>query len=396
MRYGYLQLASRAIVRRQKFEFTRGSMTSQSRAWLMVLSVILAQPVFSSEVEVDAIIVNGLGEPVTGVSFDIKWSEKENSESQAYRTHYLLRLRSDQNGRIRGQYSRGHLPTGETEDIALFKSGYKNYTTSGLRPKYTLKPRFREEQLHEALALPHEEKKTQLRSMLAGEWGLSAATGLAGAVFAFEKPLRQALVDLLADPLVGQEAAELLIYIGESEIIEMILSNSFSWGRVDEDSSLAPLVASALVNPSSPTAWAFLERCVSSSNPASVRAAFQTLRLNATKKSLAILMSAKPKSEYGREKLRSVIEYVSEHQVPALDDPDLEHAARKVGLASGLGDLEGVQVVRMNQDSDKALVYLSLLPNEHDLVIYAGTFHKMQDVWVLAGLQLEGGFTLRK
>ena len=123
------------------------------------------------------------------------------------------------------------------------------YYSTGLLTEYTLKPRFREEQLQEALTLPDEEKKARLRSILAGEWGLSAATGLAGAVFAFEKPLRQALVDLLADPMVGQAAAELLISIGESEIIEMILSNSFSWGRVDEDSSLAPLVASALVNP---------------------------------------------------------------------------------------------------------------------------------------------------
>ena len=135
----------------------------------------------------------------------------------------------------------------------------------------------------------------------------------------------------------------------------------------------------ALIHPTTEAEWRFLERCVNYEFQDwwLVNGAIQSLQLNATPRSKAILESAGQKNPKVRERIQP-----APADPPTLAHLDLETAAKTIAQTLGPKTWQGNKAPRLNERADKALIDLTFHIG-FDYLVYTATFHKINDSWTL-------------
>ena len=336
-----------------------------------------------SAAEFTARIVDGLHRPLRDVAVELYWIKTE-SQAKAHKID-VLKLRSDRNGVVQGQYDEASIPPGESLSVQLSKKGYQSYST-GPSSEYVLKQEFRAKDVRRIAKLTDDSQQNELREVLAGDFE-DREPSLEDLMFSDERRFRPALRSLVQDTEVGRRACQLLAYIGVPEDVRHVIQHAPPPKRELFEDRWAYGVVSALLDPTSEAEWAFLRRCaLDEYEDAWVDAgAIKALRLVALPRSLEILQEVRKKNTDREELIDAAVDYIKANP-PVLADRNLIEAGKKVALAIKVGDWKGNKKPRFNKEGDMALVDCEFTA-WRDRLIHTATFHKVGDVWKLRGVR---------
>jgi hypothetical protein len=297
--------------------------------------------------------VDGLNRPLPGVEITVYCGN---------RPHHLS---SDANGHARGPFDK---KTCTSASVA--KAGYTAYST-GLRDRYILN---RKLTAIDVERLINTGTSDAIRELLASD-----TPKLNDAIFQFEHRLRPILRALLKDPQVTLPARDFLAMIADPEDIKQLVALPSPPGEYGWKERWHHPVVTALIHPTTEAEWKLLERCVNYEFQDwwLVNGAIQSLQLNATPRSKAILESAGQKNPKVRERIQP-----APPDPPTLTHPELETAAKLVAQTLGPKTWQGNKAPRFNEAADKALIDLTFQIG-FDYLIYTATFHKTNESWTL-------------
>ena len=297
--------------------------------------------------------VDGLNRPLPGVEITVYCGN---------RPHHLS---SDANGHARGPFDK---KTCISASVA--KSGYTAYS-SGFRDRMVLN---RQLTATDAERLLNIGTPDAIREFLASD-----APKLNDAIFKSEHRVRPILRALLKDPQVTLPARDFLAMIADPEDIKQLVALPSPPGESGWKERWRHPVVTALIHPTTEAEWKFLERCVNYEFQDwwLVNGAIQSLQLNATPRSKAILESAGQKNPKVRERIQP-----APADPPTLTHPDLETAAKLIAQSLGSKTWRGNKAPRFNEVADKALIDLTFRTGS-DYLVYTATFHKTNDSWTL-------------
>jgi hypothetical protein len=224
-------------------------------------------------------------------------------------------------------------------------------------------------------------QQAALRGLLANRRDLSEA------VFYYGDRLRPSLRGLLQDGEVGESAAWSLALIGEPEDVKAIIGSPPRPKKLAFASRWAYGVATSLLEPTSDSEWAFLQKCaLNEFDDRWVDAgAIQTLKLIASPRSRELLEGAQRVNAYRLKSLTRALEYVDSGPLP-LFGSDLQTLAEFVARTVVVGEWKGNSPARCNEMADKALVDFTFEAGM-DRLTYTATFHKSDAVWKLRGVR---------
>lgn len=297
--------------------------------------------------------VDGLNRPLAGVEITVYCGN---------RLHHLV---SNANGQARGTFDKNTCTS-----AGVVKPGYTAYST-GLRDRFVLNRKLTATDVDRLINTGSREA---IRELLASE-----APGLNDAIFRSEHRLRPILRALLKDPQVTLPARALLAMIADPEDIKQLVTLSSPPGEYGWKERWRHPVTTALIHPTTEPEWKFLDRCLNYEFEDwwLVDGAIQSLQLNGSPRSKAILESAAQKNPKVREKIQP-----APSDSPTLKHPDLATAARFIAQTLGPKTWQGNKVPRFNEAADKALVDLTFHIG-FDYLIYTATFHKINQTWTL-------------
>ncbi len=190
----------------------------------------------------------------------------------------------------------------------------------------------------------------------------------------------------MRDPKVGIQASEILCFIGAPEDLRLVVESPPPPAAQDDfGNRWAFAAATGLLEPSSESDWAFLNKCaLNEFNDFKVFAAsVRTLKLIAKPRCATMLLEASTRENAQTGLLKPALNYIRSRP-SQLANRDLDLAAKKVAPVLGIGDWKGNKPARFNLDKDKALVDSEFISGR-DLVVYTTTFHKVGDYWRVRG-----------
>lgn len=329
-----------------------------------------------------ATIVDGLGRPISNAEVEVYWlnvvSENDVRKSK------LLKLVSDQDGVIKGNYDDGSLPAGEKISLKISKKGYRGFDTPTLRSQYVLKRKFSAADVSNIAKQSGELQVDQLRELLSG---VLDDADLDTLVFVQEQKFRDGLRALILDSNVGSTAGRLISFIGEPDDIRLLLDFIQPKRPEPLGNRWAYNIVSALVEPTTEKEWAFLRDCAigNYSDAWVVNGAIKSLKLIASPKSIEILDEVGQKNTDKIALVTDAINYIKSEPT-SLSDKDISAAGKKVAKAITIGKWKGNLRPQYNQRKDKALVAIQFIAGR-DLLIYSATFHKINGIWEFRGVR---------
>jgi hypothetical protein len=346
----------------------------------LLLLTIRSTTLFAADVFVR--VVDPLGRPLSNAVVDIYWLQSFSEKD--IRRIGLAKLASDRNGTIQGRYDGIAIPRGEDIWVDVSKDGYSGYSTTGLRPEFVLAREFKAADVRRIAALSGGAQVNEVRELLAGAFD-DAGGGLSEVIFVQEHRFRVSLRELVHDPKVGTEAAQMLAFIGVPDDVRLVVDNAPLPKQESFENRWAYGVVCSLLEPTTEKEWAFLQTCATNSyDDLWVDAgAIRTLKLIASPRSKQVLHAVAAVNEGRANEVEQAIRYID--SAPAsLDDEDLIAAGNKVAQAIRIGKWQGNKKPRFNEKEDKALVDCEFIAGR-DLLVQTATFQKVDGIWKFRG-----------
>lgn len=350
---------------------------------LLLLGGVMASPLIGAEFS--AKISDGLGRPLSGVTFEVEIPRK-GDDGKIQKTEWL-KLTSNSNGVVKGSYDEEVLPDGKSMSVYVSKDGYESYSTD-LKTEYLLRRTFSPKDVRRISRLKGEARRSELKELLAGDFQAEdqrERESLNESVFYYGSRFRPALQSLVGDKDVGTAASELLAFIGLPDDLRLIVKNAPApQGELFRDRWVY-MVVSALVEPTSKEEWAFLKRCaLGEYQDGWVDAgAIKTLRLIASSQACDILEEVRKQKPVRSRSVENALDYIKSNPA-SLASTNLAEVARRVAEAIKVGEWQGAKEPRFNEDDDMALIDCEFIAGR-DLLIYTATFHKVGDSWKFRG-----------
>lgn len=351
---------------------------------LVVLMLLISGTSTLNAKEITTKVVDGLGRPVSNVKVNIHWLKAVTEDD--VREITLAKLKSDQNGLVKGNYDETSVPHDETISYGVSKKGYQEYTSSNYKPEYIVKREYKLIDLKRIIKLSGDKQIEQLREFLAGEY-TNSKLPLEEQVFIEDEKLRPALRSLLPDPHVGIAATGLLSLIGVPEDLQLIVDHAPPPKDEAFGSRWAYQVVTALLEPSSDKEWLFLrDSAINKYEDRWVEyGAIQTLKLIASPNSKRILNEAGLINKSRVEELQQAIKYIDSKPEP-IADKNLVNAGKKIARILNIGKWQKNSKPRYNKKKDKALIDCEYIAGR-DWLLYTATFHKIAGIWELRGVR---------
>lgn len=348
-----------------------------------LLLIVTSCSLFAAEFS--AKIVDRLGRPLPGATVSVYWLKRLSKDTVD--SIELLKLNSQANGIVKGNYDEKTVPSGETIWTEVSKDGYEGFSTDGVRSEYVMARMFRLGDVDRIAKLSGDAQTSELRELLSGEVEPEGGKSVEELMFFHEQQFRPALRSLVPDAKVGRGASESLAFIGVPEDLLLVVQHASKSNGESFGNRWAYGVVTSLLEPSSDEEWSFLENCAANDyDDLWVDAgAIETLKLIATPKSAEILKKVLKKNPNRSRSIQSALDYISSNP-PTLADRDLNEAGKKVAQAIKMGDWQGNKKPRFNKSGDKALVDCEFIAGR-DLLIHTATFHKVGNVWKLRGVR---------
>lgn len=152
--------------------------------------------------EFSARIVDGRGRPLSGVAVEIILYGPRAAGDKHGSQVSLLKLRSNENGMVRGNYDKKAITGDAFTSVDLSKEGYQENTHwfGKFQKEYVLKRVFREPDIARIAKLPDKARTQELKELMVGDL---AGEILERALFKMDHAFRPALRDLVQDPEFG-------------------------------------------------------------------------------------------------------------------------------------------------------------------------------------------------
>ena len=280
----------------------------------------------------------------------------------------------------------------ETRVVDGLDRGYASYSSSQLEASHVVEKQTTQT-FRDIAALEPSLRRDALRELLGSE--MDDDESPEQGAFYNEAELRAPLRALVEDPKVGRAAIHLLALIGDRSDLEFVLAHAPKIIPEDDEAyeywenRWAYSVATALVNPTSEAAWAFLEGCASGDyGDMWVDAgAIKALLLSDRAKATSILARVATRNEDRRSWIESTIASGKPPPPAALADASLEASAAALAPALDVGRPQQIGAPRFNRGGDKALVDMGFT-NGSDYLVYTATYHRDTDgLWHLRGVR---------
>jgi hypothetical protein len=353
-------------------------------SWLFSVVTFAFVPAVGGE-EFSARIVDGLGRPVVGVDVCVTWTL--NGGAANGREVMLLRVRSDQNGNLRGPYDE-KLMTGEGfQSVNFHKEGYEEIGVSGpFQRDYRLGRVFHRADIIRIAKLDDKARLPELRELLAG----SLRDGdLETEIFVWERAFRTTLRELAGDPHLGVGVLCLLASIGEPADLAWVVPRLPHANKDDVlQDRWACEVVGGLLEPTTDAEWAFLKRCASGEFEfeAARPDAITILRLIASAKSRVILEGLHVDDDDYESMISQAIDYIKTNPAPFVDR-ELVRLGRRLASELKCGKWQGNTEPLYNEQRDKARIGLSFAEGI-EAIKFTAVFHKVGEAWKLRGFRL--------
>lgn len=135
---------------------------------LVVLMLLISGTSTINAKEITTKVVDGLGRPVSNVKVNIHWLKAITEDD--VREITLAKLKSDQNGLVKGNYDEASVPHGETIFYGVSKEDYQEYTSSNYKPEYIVNREYKLIDLKRIIKLSGDKQIERLREFLASKY----------------------------------------------------------------------------------------------------------------------------------------------------------------------------------------------------------------------------------
>jgi hypothetical protein len=342
--------------------------------------------------EFSARIVDSLGRPVCGVDIYLTWSLSGGTGKASEVT--LLKLRSDENGKVRGTYDETLMKGEGFESVGLSKEGYQRdvHYLGPFATEYRLDQVFRHADVIRVAKLEPRARVRELRELLAGSF---QGGDLEAELFVKENAFRSTLRELANDPHVGLGSLCLLTSLGDSDDLAWVVPRL---PRPQKEKALenrwACEVIGGLLEPTTEAEWEFLKRCAAGEfDDESVQGdAITILRLIASPKSCQILEALHLVGDDVATMVSDAIKYIKTNP-PPFSDRDLVKLTRRLAGEIKCGKFQRNSEPLFNEKHNKALIELAFAA-AIESIDFTAVFHKVGELWKLRGFRLSSLGTL--
>lgn len=351
---------------------------------IWILAVLVAG--FAHAEDFSTRVVDALGKPVAGVSVRVEvLCDKPGDQVDVV---VLGDFTTDANGAVKGSYKPAPSCKGGFVDVAFEKDGYAGYSDTQFKAEYVLRKAARGNDLARLASLHGEPQRSALRDLLVAEREQDGERALEDFLLQHTSKIHDAFLALMNDDHAGEPARHLISILALPEDMARMLPvvpRPSAAGAFDDRWIYGAVTG--LVEPTTDTEWKLLEQAAFGDYDDGWvdYGAIQSLRLNASARSRAILAQV-PKHNREREKtIQRALAYIDAGAKP-VSDPDIAAAGAKAAKAVGLSGWRGNGEPRYSEDHQTGLIEARFII-DRDLLVYTATFHRVGNEWRLRAMR---------
>jgi hypothetical protein len=238
-----------------------------------------------------------------------------------------------------------------------------------------------------ALSLSGEAQQSALRALMLAEADENSGKALDELFLEHTSQVHDSVLALTDDAHAGQPAKRLVAVLALPGDMARILPVAPKPSTTLFDNRWIYDMVTGLVEPTTEAQWQLLERAAAGDyDDGWVDAgAIQSLRLNASARSRAILLDVAKRNSDRKKLVGRALAYIDGGATPVAD-AELVTAAAKAAKAIGMPGWCSNGAPRYSADRHVALIESEFF-QDRDLLIYTGTYHLVGDKWRLRALR---------